>query len=136
MLCIYCSGGTQVVNSRHQKRVNNIWRRRQCTDCGAIVTTTEKPDLFKSLLVRKGKHYNPFSRDKLFLSIHDSLRHRKTVTSDATGLTETVLGRLLPLITQASLNTDEITCAAIKTLQHFDKAAATYYEAFHPLSNL
>ncbi len=134
MVCIYCGADTGVTNSRPQKRQNNIWRRRQCSDCGAVFTTSESPDLLKSLVVNRGKSLQPFSRDKLFLSINDSLKHRKTATSDATALTDTVIGRVYPLISSGSLNAQDIAKTAAQVLKRFDKAAATYYQAYHPIS--
>lgn len=132
MVCIYCGAETSVINSRPQKRYNNIWRRRQCGGCGAVFTTSETPDFLKSLVVTNGNSLEPFSRDKLFLSVHDSVRHRKTATSDATGLTGTIISRLYPFITSGSLARADITHIAAATLKRFDKAAASHYRAYHP----
>ncbi|HSX23639.1 MAG TPA: hypothetical protein VLE74_00900 [Candidatus Saccharimonadales bacterium] len=81
--------------------------------------------------VKQGKHLEPFSRDKLFLSIHDSLKHRKTAQSDATGLTDTIISRLYPHITDGSVDAQGITAKAANVLKRFDKAASVHYLAFH-----
>ena len=133
MVCIYCGAETSVINSRPQKRSNHIWRRRQCTDCTAVFTTSEAPDLSKCLVVVRGKALQPFSRDKLFLSVHSSLKHRKTALTDASGLTDTILSRLYPHIASGTLPVLSIVATTLKTLKHFDTASATHYEAFHPL---
>ena len=133
MVCLYCGSETSVINSRPQRRTNHIWRRRQCRSCSAIFTTSEMADLFKSLSVKNDKHIQSFSRDKLFMSIHDSLKHRKTAQSDATGLTETVINQLYPHAASGQLTTDDITDCTMKVLKRFDKSAATHYRAFHPL---
>ena len=132
MLCIYCGSETNVINSRPQKRLNHIWRRRKCANCGAIFTTTEIPDLFKSLSVKKSGHLQPFSRDKLLLSINASLKHLKQPTNDASSLTDTILSKLLPLVKDASLTSEQIIATTLLTLNHFDKPASTHYAAFHP----
>lgn len=133
MVCIYCGSSTQVINSRHQKRANHIWRRRQCVNCAAIFTTSEASDLLKSWSVKKGKQLEPFSRDKLFVSLYESLRHRKQATSDATALTDTVITRLYPLVTVGAVASTDIIEVTSVVLKHFDQAAATHYRAFHPL---
>ena len=133
MVCIYCGNETRVINSRPQKRLNRVWRRRTCMTCGTTFTSTEAIDLSGSITVRDLKRLEPFQRDKLFMSIYDSLKHRKTALTDATGLTDTIISSLHPLMKDALLDKKDIITAAIKTLQRFDKAAMTYYQAFHPL---
>lgn len=75
----------------------------------------------------------PFSRDKLLVSVYDSLRHRKTALSDASGLTNTIIGRLLHMVENAQLSKNDIARTAIAVLKRFDAVAATHYGAFHPL---
>ena len=134
MKCIYCSAETRVINSRPQKRQNSIWRRRQCSDCAAVFTTSENVDLSKSLVVLHGKTLQPFSRDKLYLSVNDSLKHRKTATSDATSLTDTIISHLDAYALSGSIKNIDIAQTALLTLKRFDKAAATHYQAYHPHS--
>lgn len=132
MVCIYCGSETSVINSRPQKRVNRIWRRRQCIACTAVMTTSESIDLLKSLVVHNNKHLKPFSRDKLFLSVYNSLMHRKTALNDASWLTDTIISKCYPLITNSQLSTDDIGTSALSVLKSFDKVASVHYMAFHP----
>lgn len=132
MVCVYCVGETRVINSRPQKRLNRVWRRRTCTVCGTTFTSIETVDFGGSVTVRDPKSLQPFQRDKLLMSIYDSLKHRKTALTDATGLTDTVISRLYPLMHQAAVEKADIIAVTITTLKRFDKAAATYYQAFHP----
>ncbi len=133
MKCIYCSGETKVTNSRLQKKQNQVWRRRQCLECQAVFSTAEGVTGDKSIVVQSGNAFQPFSRDKLLLSLHASLKHRKTAVSDATALTGTVLSRLYPQIADASLQRGVIVSTTHQILKRFDKAAATAYLAYHPL---
>lgn len=133
MVCIYCSGETQVVNSRLQKKSNQVWRRRRCLTCQAVFTTTEGTTLENNLVINHKGRVEPFSRDTLFISVYDSLKHRKTAVADATALTATVWAKLLPHITNASLDKAVITETSLEVLRRFDKAAATSYQAFHPI---
>lgn len=132
MVCIYCGQETQVINSRHQKRTNQVWRRRKCLACQAVFTTLEGVDAAQALRVKNGKRFEPFSRDKLLLSIYDSLRHRKTAVTDATGLTATVMSLLYQSISEATLERESIVEITSAVLERFDKAAATHFRAFHP----
>jgi transcriptional regulator NrdR family protein len=134
MVCIQCGSETQVINSRHQKRSNQVWRRRRCTSCKSVFTTLEGAEYALAWQVRKDKgRIEPFSRDKLFLSVWNSLQHRKTALSDASSLTDTVLKKLLGEVEDATLNSPMISRAAFVALNRFDKAAATHYQAFHPV---
>ena len=132
MVCIYCGSDTQVTNSRHQKRLNQVWRRRKCSNCGAIFSTAEGANTSQALSVQKKNGLEPFSRDTLFISVYDSLRHRKTVLNDATALTGTIISTLTPLADNASIDRDVIVTVTTTVLQRFDKPAATHYQAFHP----
>ena len=133
MVCIYCGSPTQVVNSRLQKRANNVWRRRKCVACGAIFTSEEHAALYSSLVVENAsKQLVPFSRDQLFASVHDSCRHRPTAVNDATALTQTIIAELTRAQSGGMIAAQDIVAATHTVLQRFDKAAATVYAAYHP----
>jgi transcriptional regulator NrdR family protein len=122
------------MNSRPQKRHNKVWRRRRCTVCTAVFTTTEGAALAESLVIAdKGPKaaYQPFLRDKLFLSVYNSCQHRVSAIADATALTDTILS-MLPAISQNSLvDRRALRDNTLRVLEHFDNAAAVHYAAFH-----
>lgn len=131
MVCLYCGNSTKVTNSRPQKRSNRVWRRRECLECQATITTLEKVDFETALsLERAGKLY-PFSRDTLFLSIYESLRHRPSAITDASQLTDTIITYLFPKVTHGSISRAEVVDMAKSVLTRFDTAAASHYAAFH-----
>src|ERR1039458_7397730 len=105
MVCIYCRSKTQVTNSRHLIRSNGTWRRRTCTKCSALFTTNEIAQYNMLWAVRDPLSGNlePFERDKLFLSVHDSCGHRKSAISDAAGLTDTVIDKLIKVVDSGSI---------------------------------
>lgn len=132
MVCIYCGGKTQVTNSRLQKRLNHTWRRRQCSECGAVFTTEETVELAGSLMVGPTRGpLRPFSRDKLFISIWRALGHRETALYDAAALTATTIGKLLHGGTRAAIPATDISRVTHETLERFDTAAAVQYRAYH-----
>lgn len=132
MVCLYCASSTQVTNSRLQKKLNQVWRRRRCLSCSTVYTTLEKIDYESALSVKSHNQYKPFSRDKLLLSIYDSLKHRKTALNDATALTDTVIAMLTQHISNACVGRGQIIDSTQLALKRFDKSAATYYAAYHP----
>lgn len=132
MVCIYCGGETKVINSRSQRKANQIWRRRRCVACKAVFSTEERAITENSLVVTWKNRVQPFSREKLLLSVYDSLRHRKTALSDATALTATIQQKLQPFVQNASLPHSAITGVVTKVLDRFDKSAAVHYRAYHP----
>lgn len=132
MVCLYCSNNLNVANSRPQKRRNQTWRRRHCTACGAVFTSIEAIDLAHALVVDSGGQLQAFDRDRLFISLYESLRHRPTAASDARGLADTVTAHIISDAVSGSIAVQTITSAALNTLRRFDQAAASHYAAFHP----
>ena len=133
MVCIYCGSQTQVVNSRLQKRLNQVWRRRRCVQCKNVITSHELIELGTSVAVRRQEQINPFNRDLLFISMYESCKHRSTAAQDASALVQTVLSLLQPQIVEGVLNRDQIAETTATVLERFDQAAATMYKAYHPL---
>jgi transcriptional repressor NrdR len=132
MVCTYCGSETFVVNSRPQRRSNSIWRRRKCTQCNAIFSTTEHTDYEKTWVVQyPGGGLSPFVRDKLFISIHKSLQHRSNALNDAIGITNTVINKIHKSVREGGLRSEDIAKAVLDTLKHFDQPAAISYQAFH-----
>jgi transcriptional repressor NrdR len=134
MVCVYCSHDTEVINSRLQKRPNQVWRRRRCNNCQNVFSTLEGVDWAGAVRVHNHKHLEPFSCDKLFLSIYEASKHRKTAVNDATALTRTIISKLWSHIKAATLTRDQIVHTTSEVLKRFDRAAAVQYVAFHPLT--
>jgi transcriptional repressor NrdR len=133
MVCIHCGAKTQVLNSRLQRRNNQVWRRRQCSSCGAIFTTEESALYSASWRIQDSNGtLKPFSRDKLLVSLYMSCGHRPTALSDAAGLTDTVIRRLLDQVVDGLLSKKVITEVSLVALNRFDKSAGTHYLANHP----
>lgn len=132
MVCTYCGGKTEIFNSRHLSRINGTWRRRHCLKCGAIITTTEETDYSKQWVVEgKNKRFKPFLRDKLYLSVYNTLGHRKTATSDASDITATVISKLGKKSNNGKLSKEDIIDTTYFTLYKFDKPASVQYRAYH-----
>lgn len=133
MVCIYCDTKLMTTNSRSHKRLAGTWRRRACPHCQAVITTIETIDYPTALIVIKPDNsLEAFSRDKLFISLYECLKHRKTAQKDATALTDTIIGKVLAGAKQAQIRNQGITELATSVLKRFDKAASVQYAAYHP----
>jgi transcriptional regulator NrdR family protein len=130
MVCIYCGEKTKVTNSRGNQR---IWRRRECVMCGSIFTTHETADLYGSLRVKNSHQSSlqPFSRDILFVSIHESLTHKSTATSDASALCDTIISRLQGEHSNGLLTASLIASITFDVLSKFDSLSGNLYAARH-----
>lgn len=132
MNCIHCSGHTKVTNSRLRKRSNQIWRRRQCLDCQTIFTTDETVHYETAWTVRgKLGAYTPFTPDKLILSLHTSLQHRKSALRDAASLSDTIIKKLQKQLIDGMIDSLTIARIAQVALNRFDQAASVHYAAHH-----
>lgn len=134
MHCPYCDYKTDVVNSRHKSSTNQIWRRRSCANCKAIFTTHESADTSTLFIVQSGRINSPFEPDMLYVSIYESMRHRKRSHQDARGIYETVIKSIINNLDNASIDRDQIVQIATTALRRFDQAASVQYAAFHPIT--
>lgn len=135
MVCHICGGETAVINSRPQVRSNSVWRRRRCILCDTVVSTSETIDYTKSIVVRPRttKQLEPFSRDRLFLSLHKSLGHRNSALTDAAGLCTTITTKSITRAHNGVLDADTIMQVTVVALSRFDSLAAQHYQAMHKI---
>lgn len=132
MKCIYCGKETGVVNSRLQKKNNQIWRRRKCLVCVAIFTTTERAVLGPDMALKtKTGVLIPFSRPKLMSSLLLALGGSFKHYEQAESLTDNIIGRLLRKNTGASLDQVELTRLCKSVLKNYDHRAYLRYLAEH-----
>lgn len=132
MVCIYCRADTRVFNSRLQKRLNQIWRRRRCSK-GHAFTTQERADYSSAWRIKTlSGTLTPFSRDKLFLSLLESCKHRPAAVTDAGALADTITSGLTAPDHDGIIPVSELVRRSQVALNRFDKAASVHYQAFHP----
>lgn len=132
MVCILCGATTQVFNSRPQKRLNQVWRRRRCTSCAAVFSTEESAQYSAAWMVStRPSSLEPFSRDKLFVSIYNSCQHRASPVGDARALADTVTQKLATYAHHGVVEAKSIAQIIQVAMNRFDKAASVHYQAFH-----
>ena len=135
MNCPYCNGKSYVNNSRSHNKRQSVWRRRQCKTCKALWTTDEQYDLTTTHLVKAhdSRPLAPFLRDDLYISILESLSHRKTRTADATAVTSTIISKVLAR-QSADIPVSALKDIAHETLQTFDTTAGAVYRDRYNIS--
>jgi transcriptional regulator NrdR family protein len=132
MVCPYCSSKTEVINSRRQKRSNQVWRRRKCLECSAIFTSHESIDLAASLRVKKEGELTPFVSDMLFTEVLLSLQDRKNYYTEARELTDTITQQLLRLPDSPVFTPELISKTASEVLKRFNRRAWHRFVVEHP----
>jgi transcriptional repressor NrdR len=136
MVCIYCGGKTQVINSRLQKRNNQVWRRRKCLVCGQTFTTHEQIELESTLSVDIGEKTVPFLPDLLLKELLASLKDRKDVYTASREVMATIVRKLLTLPGSPLFKPAEISRVTADVLKRFDKQAYLRYIAEHPSARI
>src|SRR3989338_4352012 len=131
MNCLYCGSKTSVINSRKQRRNNNVWRRRRCQKCLAVFTTQESPDLTSTLMVNQNGAYSPFLSDLLYTEILLALQDRKNCYIEAREITNTVIRHLLKLPSSPLFKPEQISQATAKVLKRFNRRCYLRYAAEH-----
>ena len=71
-------------------------------------------------------------REKLFISIYESCRHRPTAIADAIGLTDTIINECLSAQKPSGvIQRSDVLAITGRVLTRFDIVAGTYYAAYH-----
>ena len=84
-------------------------------------------------MISKKGVLEPFSRDRLFVALYNSCRHRPDALGDATALAQIVTSQILRKQKDGIISRDDIVLAAHLALKRFDKVAATFFSAYHPI---
>jgi transcriptional regulator NrdR family protein len=83
---------------------------------------------------REKGHVEPFSRNKLLLSVYESCKHKKDALEDAEALTDTIVNRLVPTAKQSVITRGDVCTVAKHVLRRYDLAAATHFTAYHSIN--
>lgn len=133
MICPNCfNTNTAVVNSRQHKKASSVWRRRRCSQCRTIFTTTETPALETLRKVHSGRDKTDFNLGKLIISISRAFSHNPTAGKQQSLALATTISQ--QLVIEYEILTPEIIGATThQVLKRFDQAAAMQYALQHEL---
>lgn len=121
-----------MVNSRHQKRNNQVWRRRECLACQSVFTTHETVELANALSVDKQGWLSPFLPDLLLKELMLALQDRKDVYTASGEVLAIIVKKLLLLPQKPVFKPQDISKTAGGVLKRFDKRAYLRFVAEHP----
>lgn len=77
MRCPFCQSlNVIVLDSRLRSEGTTVWRRRKCLSCERRFSSREKIDLSYLVVVKKGGRREPFSREKILMSMVKSFGKR------------------------------------------------------------
>lgn len=132
MVCTLCDSKTFISNSRYRRSNKQTWRRHTCRRCSAVYTTRESIDMSYSYRVEKrdGGH-EPFSSDKLYVSVLESLQPSSDRYLVARQLTDTVLAQIVDS-KRLIIPIDKLTSTVYTTLKRFDNRSGILYAAKRP----
>lgn len=136
MICIKCSSDTKVTNSRPHKKTPSVWRRRECTACGAVFTTSEvvADESYAFNVKSPSSGLQTFSLPRLMFSIAASLSHRPamSIADESYWLAQTIAQSLQATATD-TVSSQAIAAEAYTVLSNFDATAGIQYGARHGL---
>lgn len=135
MVCPFClHKKTSVTNSRRGARLNEVWRRRHCNNCGAQFTTREIADIGSVLAVVNGKTVVPFSHTNLLFELLRVCSHRQDQEQSVPYLACTIEQKLCHKAAKSkksAITHDMIFEITSETLKNYDPAAYIAYIALH-----
>jgi transcriptional repressor NrdR len=129
MFCINCfHSKTNVINSRPHKKHPDIWRRRQCPNCGTTFSTKESVDLNLSV-IKPSSPPVAYSKAILTISILQTITSAGLPPNDAYWLSESVEERIID--SRANFkDKSKLASSLIKQL------AYQVLSAYHPAAGL
>lgn len=135
MNCPFCLyNKTTVYNSRPSKKINQVWRRRQCLKCFKQFTTSELVDPSSIVKVKTsdGKT-KPYSKATLLASILKACDHRELNGDESLYLLETIEQNILVSSSKSNqtVSSEEIFKICLLVLKRFDKIAAIKYKSYN-----
>jgi len=131
MVCPYCGATTDVVNSREQKRNNQIWRRRRCTGCQTVFTTHEAISLPLLFAVKRIDKPEVFEPDKILAELLVDLRHRSDAYEAAKELCASITQKVIKTASNGLILPQDISSCTAEVLKRFDKQAYLRFIAEH-----
>lgn len=130
MKCPYCSGDTEVVDSRWIKELNRKQRRRKCKVCGERFKTVESVQLKTPKVVKRDGRRELFNRDKLRHALELATTKREVsdeMISDLIADVEHRVGRL----NQPEVKTSIIGQFVMESLYRLDRVAYVRFASIY-----
>ena len=109
----------------------HTWRRHTCKRCYAVFTTRETVDMAQSYRVEQPDgSLDVFSRDWLFLSVYEALRHKDDALAHSTIVTETIMASLQKR-NRLLITREELISNVSTVIKRFDRTGYVRYVSMH-----
>lgn len=134
MKCIVChTGNLEITNSRKHPSQLRVWRRRKCSDCGALFTTKELPDYDRAFSIQTGKRKSattPFERTALLAQLFAAGGHIKQ-QQDLLYLAETIAAKAFVKAAEHDfvISSIDYRLIVLEALEAYEKLLAANFEA-------
>jgi transcriptional repressor NrdR len=127
---------SRVVDSRLASGGTVTWRRRECDQCKKRFTTYERVEHTLPLIVKKDGQRQPFSRDKLLVSLRTACKKRP-ITSDQLDETAEAIEQELALLGEKEVPSRQVGERVMERLKSLDDVAyvrfASVYKSFRDI---
>ena len=140
MRCPQCGGrDTRVVDSRDLDESATIRRRRECNVCATRVTTYERIEAARLVIVKRDGSRQEFDRDKLAAGLAKALTRRPVPASAAERAADEIEAELRAA-GSTEVASSRIGALAMEKLRLIDQIAyirfASVYQSFEDLEDL
>lgn len=137
MQCPFCKEmDSRVVDSRLASGGTVTWRRRECDQCKKRFTTYERVEHSLPLIVKKDGQRQPFSREKLLVSLRTACKKRP-ITSDQLDETAEAIEQELALLGEKEIPSRTVGERVMARLKELDDVAyvrfASVYKSFRDI---
>jgi transcriptional repressor NrdR len=120
MQCPYCKEmDSRVVDSRLASGGTVTWRRRECDQCKKRFTTYERVEHTLPLIVKKDGQRQPFSRDKLLVSLRTACKKRP-IASDKLDETAEAIEQELAVLGEKEVSSRQVGERVMERLKSLD----------------
>ena len=134
MVCPFClHTKTDIYNSRQTKKLNQVWRRRRCLDCGNVFTTSESIDLSSVIKIKNKGTAAPYKQGVLLASLLKACDHRADQASAAFYLLHICEESLQKSARNQTVTTAQVAQTVAQIIERFDTAAWAKYCSYHNL---
>ncbi len=137
MQCPFCKEmESRVVDSRLASGGTVTWRRRECDQCKKRFTTYERVEHSLPLIVKKDGQRQPFSREKLLVSLRTACKKRP-ITSDQLDETAEAIEQELAILGEKEIPSRTVGERVMARLKELDDVAyvrfASVYKSFRDI---
>ena len=129
MKCPKCWFSTRVIDSRDLESSNEVRRRRQCEKCGYKLTTYERPEITRFIVIKSSWEKQLYDRDKLMDSIMKAINKTDVSIQEINAMVSEL--ELSWMKNKNWITSKRIWKDIIDKLKHINKVSAIRYASVY-----